>query len=89
MATDQALLNVLADLRSRYDDDVSVLGSGRATFVRICKDRRRANISVDEEGWFVELWSANDSQGDETLEEEDVIQLQKDAIHRISAWLDG
>lgn len=88
MELNQTLLDAKIALESRYDE-VSLLGSGRAKFVRVSKHGRSSVISVDEEGWLVELWSENDlGSEEETLVEEEIVQERDDAIQRVHRWLD-
>jgi hypothetical protein len=89
MQFDQATLAMKANLESRYDS-VELLGSGRAKFLRICKGSRRAVTSVDEEGWLVELWSADDpGSREETMVKDEIVETEEEAMQRIRGWLDA
>jgi hypothetical protein len=74
-------------LETRYAD-VQDLGSGGANFLRICAGEHAAVISVDEDGWLVELWRADHTQPDEEiLFREDIINDPDEGIKRICDWL--
>jgi hypothetical protein len=76
-------------LTIRYAD-VQRLGSGRAVFLRVRVADRVAVISVDEDGWLVELWRAEHSPPEEeNLVEEMLINDPGEVTQHVCDWLDA
>ncbi len=75
-------------LEARYPE-IQLLGSDRAVFLHVARGERAACISVDEEGWLVELWRADhEHTGEEILVREYIASDEIEAVRRFSDWVE-
>jgi hypothetical protein len=89
MYSNAELLEVKQLLDASYPG-VQQLGSDRAVFLLISQRNRAANISIADEGWFVELWEADKEHvGEDICVREFIVEDRDEALTHIRNWLEG
>lgn len=80
----QKLQDALASLEHL---NIVLRGKGKSAFLYIRSSNRSAEVSIDDDRFFVEYWDVADEESDKAPIRSESVFSQDDAIKNVTEWL--
>ena len=80
------LIKIRDHLGHREDLKIDLKGSGRAAFLYIRSSERAAEVSIEQEGFFIEFWDEADEESDKAAVRSESVHSVPEVIHRLKEW---
>ena len=74
-------------LRDETTLQVALRGAGKSAFLYIRSPNRAAEISLDEEGLFIECWDVSDEESGAASVKSELVRSASEAKKILSGWL--
>jgi hypothetical protein len=79
-----------SEIRGYFDTHeglkIELLGSGKAEFLYIRSSERAAEVSIAEQGFFVELWDVVDEESNKAPVSSEIMPSIPEVLIRLTEW---